>query len=414
MIFRSITLAVLVLAFSGMAQAEIVGRFSQVEGQVELLKGGKAPAVAVKPEDGVEPGDAVHTKDRSRAQVKLLDDSTLTISPNSRIIIEQCLFDEAKSQRQASVQVLQGLMQTVVTRIFKVKEPDFVVKTADAVMGVRGTEWYVLKGADTDFTDAFARTGKISVRMVAPAQGRPGPERPYPPVRSADLEEFFRQAGKIAFAGPGIINLAQRGLVLLGPMQTSRTVRGQVPTPPMNFTMAELRLLQRTARVGLPPRLAPSTNPRNLLQQIRPFIERQEKAMKTGKADKTQELAKKIKEALDKGENLSAIMKGLMDQGEKIGEIMAAATEAGLKDSAEIANAAMAAGANLAEVRAALAAAGYAGADAYTYTPPAPPAPPAGPGPTFPGGGGGGAGGGAGGGGAGGGGGGGGVASPSE
>jgi hypothetical protein len=156
----------------------------------------------------------------------------------------------------------------------------------------------------------------------------------------------------------------------------------------MSFTSADLQLLQRTLHVGLPPRIAPSTNPRNLLQQIKPFIERQENLMRTSKGD----LTKTIKDALAKGENLASVMKDLMDKGEKIGDIMAAALAAGVKDNVEIANAAMAAGANLKDVQAALASMGYAGADTYTYTPPAPPAAPPVSGPTFPGGGGGGGG----------------------
>jgi hypothetical protein len=279
----------------------------------------------------------------------------------------------------------------VVTRLFPVKEPDFLVKTPDAVMGVRGTEWYVLKGADTDFTDAFVTTGKISIQMAAPTLGGLGPEGPFPLARTDSLADDFSKTGKIAFATPDPARIAQRGLVLVGSMQTSRTIKKQFPTPGMGFTLAELQLLQRTLRVGLPPRLAPSTNPRNLLQQIRPFIERQESIRPTGKADKAAELAKNIKDALAKGEDLSVVVKDLMSKGEKIGEVMEAALAAGVKDKGEIANAAMAAGANLGAVRAALATMGYVGAATYAYTPPGPPGPggPTG-GPTFPGGGGGG------------------------
>ena len=390
MIAKILIMACLVLALSGTGQAEVVGRFTQAEGQVELLKGGKPPAQPVKPDDGVEPGDAVHTKDLSRAQVKLLDDSILTIAPNSQIIIEEYLYEAAKNQRRASIQVLQGLVQAVVTRLFPVKEPDFLVKTPDAIMGVRGTEWYVLKGADADFTDAFAKTGKISIQTAGEALGglSPGPSSPW--AGTANLGAGLSHVGKIAFAGPEPARMAQRGMVLLGPMQTSRTIKNQFPTPPMNYTLAEGRLLQRSMHVGLPPRLAPSTNPRNLLQQIKPFIERQESIKPTGKADKATELAKNIKDALAKGEDLSAVMKNLIDGGEKVAEIMAAASAAGIKDKGEIANAAMAAGANLAEVRAALATMGYVGAQAYTYTPPAPPPMPGTQGPSFSAGGGGG------------------------
>ena len=43
----------------GTALAEVVGHLTQVEGRVELLKGGKLPATAAKMQDGVEPGDVL-------------------------------------------------------------------------------------------------------------------------------------------------------------------------------------------------------------------------------------------------------------------------------------------------------------------------------------------------------------------
>jgi hypothetical protein len=336
----------------------------------------------VKINDGVEPGDAIHTKDLSRAQVQLLDDSILTLSPNSQIIIEQYLYEAAKNQRQASIQVLQGLVNTVVTRLFQVKEPDFIVKTTEAVMGIRGTECYVLKGADSDSTDAFTKTGKISFKTAGAVLGGRDVEWPTVAGTATNLAHGFTQIHKIAFVSSRAATLAQRGgVVLLGPMQTSRIIYNQSPMPPMNFTSADLQLLQRTLQAGLPPRIAPSTNPRNLLRQITPFIERQENLMKT-RAD----LAKKINEALAKGENLAPVMKDLMDKGEKIGDIMAAASAAGVKDNMQIANAAMAAGADLKDVKANLAIMGVAAADTYTYTPPpALPPPPPPPPPTDPG-----------------------------
>ena len=67
------------------AQAEVVGRLTQVEGKVDILRGGKLPAIAVKMNDGVETGDVLRTKSQSKAQITFIDDSTLTIAPESRV-----------------------------------------------------------------------------------------------------------------------------------------------------------------------------------------------------------------------------------------------------------------------------------------------------------------------------------------
>ena len=57
--------------------------------------------------------------------------------------IESYMFDSGKNKRNAVVQLFQGLAHVAVSKIFKAAEPDFVVKTQTAIMGVRGTDFGV-------------------------------------------------------------------------------------------------------------------------------------------------------------------------------------------------------------------------------------------------------------------------------
>jgi hypothetical protein len=144
-IFISLVLAMVwSLALPVCPRAEVVGHLLQVEGPVDLLKQGKVPALAPKVQDGLEPGDVIRTKTKGRAQVKFVDDSVLTIAPGSMVAIETYMYDGAKGSRKAVLQVFRGMVQTVVSRIFKTQEPDFIMKTHTAVLGVRGTKWYTL------------------------------------------------------------------------------------------------------------------------------------------------------------------------------------------------------------------------------------------------------------------------------
>ena len=123
------------------AQADVVGRLTQVEGRVDLLKGGQLPANPVKLDDGVQPGDVLRTKSLSKAQITFIDNSTMNISPESRVAIETYMFDSAKQKRSAVLKLFYGLAHVVVSKVFEVTEPDFVIKTHTAIMGVRGTEF---------------------------------------------------------------------------------------------------------------------------------------------------------------------------------------------------------------------------------------------------------------------------------
>jgi hypothetical protein len=135
----------LVLAFQvgplAHARADVVGRFTQVEGRVDLLKGGQLPANPVKLNDGVQPGDIIRTKSLSKAQITFVDNSTMAISPESRVAVETYQYDAAKHKRSAVLQLFMGLAHVVVSKLTEVKEPDFVIKTNTAIMGVRGTEF---------------------------------------------------------------------------------------------------------------------------------------------------------------------------------------------------------------------------------------------------------------------------------
>jgi hypothetical protein len=159
-------LLVLGLALPPGAVAAAVGRFTQVEGRVDLLKGGKLPAVPVKSEDPVELGDIVRTKSLSKAQLTFLDNSVVTISPESRLAIEEYLFDPAKGKRNAVLQLFQGLAYLVVTKLQQVQAQDFVVKTHTAIMGIRGTEVGIRLGPNSSTFLNFQ--GSTSVNNAFP------------------------------------------------------------------------------------------------------------------------------------------------------------------------------------------------------------------------------------------------------
>ena len=70
----------LIMMISAVAGAGVVGHLTQLEGRVDLLKGGNLPAIPLKVDDTVEPGDVIRTKSLSKAQITFIDNSILTLS----------------------------------------------------------------------------------------------------------------------------------------------------------------------------------------------------------------------------------------------------------------------------------------------------------------------------------------------
>lgn len=142
LIIFSMLAILLALAFS--AQAAPIGRFLMVEGQVDLLRGGKLPAAAAKVTEPVELKDVIRTKSKSRAQVLFVDDTILTLAPETRVAVADYFFDRPQGLRRVLLQVFQGLAQTAVKQVLRLEKPDFLMQTQTAIIGVRGTEWFTL------------------------------------------------------------------------------------------------------------------------------------------------------------------------------------------------------------------------------------------------------------------------------
>lgn len=214
----------LLLAWPTLSLAEVVGRLTQVEGRVELLKGGKLPATEAKAQDGVEPGDVLRTKSLSKAQITFLDNTTVTISPEARIAIEEYMFDPAKGKRSAVLELFQGLAHFVVSQVYKLQEPDFIVKTHTAAMGVRGTDVGIrLSPNDTTFLNF---QGLVRVANIFPEVG-----------------DTFKRAEKTAFA-------FGNAFVDLNSMQGSVVARGLPPTLPFTLTDQDRQLFDQGMLYG--------------------------------------------------------------------------------------------------------------------------------------------------------------------
>jgi len=161
-----VALLLVTLLISAAAHAAAVGRFTLVEGEVDVLKHGQVPAAAAKLNDGVEPGDVIRTKSKSKAQVKFVDDSFLTMSPDSRIAVADFTYDAASGERRAVLRFFKGVMHTLVTRVQQMQQPDFLMETHTAVLGVRGTETFTVMLPNG--TGAYLISGLLEGRPTNP------------------------------------------------------------------------------------------------------------------------------------------------------------------------------------------------------------------------------------------------------
>lgn len=160
-IFSLLTLSFLILPIQDIEAAEVIGKFSYVEGQVDVLREGRLPAKGGGVNDPVIEKDIIRTKSNSRAEVTFRDGNTLRIDQRSRIDVSEYLADEGKNKgvvRLARGKVEAVVEKSVVRRISVSPEANrFEIHTPNAVAGVRGTDFYVF--FHNYITAVFFKTG---------------------------------------------------------------------------------------------------------------------------------------------------------------------------------------------------------------------------------------------------------------
>jgi hypothetical protein len=203
----------LMLICSSIAGAEVVGRLTQVEGRVDLLKGGKLPAIPVKVGDTVEPGDVIRTKYRSRAQIIFIDNSLLTLSPRARIAIQEFVYDHGQGKRRAVLDISRGLALMVVNKSLQAGEPDFVIKSQNAIVRVRVGGNEIGIGIVPNMTAIFNFQGRTQVANILSQVSRP-----------------FPKDSNVAYGAT--LKGDAPALAVLNPMQQTLVYGDQAPTAP--------------------------------------------------------------------------------------------------------------------------------------------------------------------------------------
>ncbi len=130
--------------------AEPVGKFSQIDGSVDVLRGGALPGIPVKAGDPVFIKDVIRTKSGSKAEIIFMDGNTVKISQRSRVDISEYLSEETRSSEILRVQ--RGKVEAIVLnknakRIsVSPSAHKFEIHTPCAVTGVRSTKYGVAQG----------------------------------------------------------------------------------------------------------------------------------------------------------------------------------------------------------------------------------------------------------------------------
>jgi len=118
------------------------GSVKNVTGEAQVARAGVAP-VALKPGDRIFEQDILTTGKGASLGLVLRDNSTLSIGPASKLIVERFLFAPEKGALSSLLRVSGGSLACVSGEITKLSPDAMKVTTPTASIGIRGTHFLV-------------------------------------------------------------------------------------------------------------------------------------------------------------------------------------------------------------------------------------------------------------------------------
>ena len=123
------------------AYADEIGRFTAVEGRVDILKSGEDRAASVIKGDVVSNGDIIRTKSLSKAEIKFADKTILRLAENTRVEIKEYILDGFGLRSNSIVNIQRGQIRAIVSKA--IGTPNFFVNTPNASASVKGSDVFV-------------------------------------------------------------------------------------------------------------------------------------------------------------------------------------------------------------------------------------------------------------------------------
>lgn len=265
-------LAALVLAgVCSLALAgQVAGTVIHVSGPLMAQKAdGKVKVLAARSE--VEQGDTLVSEKNTYAQIKFIDNSEITLKPNTTFKVETFAFDAGKPEGDsASFNLVKGGLRSITGLLGKRNKEKFQLKTPTATIGIRGTTFvadFIEPPAETALAARYSLSsvmlaGQIELPVQLAQLGSP-PKSPVPNAgglapglyvhvidglinlsNKGGMQQF--SAGQFGFTPsfkqPPVILPANPGLLFTPPPAFSAPVKtGQSGAPKSNAVDCEVR-----------------------------------------------------------------------------------------------------------------------------------------------------------------------------
>ncbi len=133
-------------------------------------------------------GDIIITKEKGRIRLELNDGSEMTMASETRLEINQSIYDPEKETRSSFLSMSIGKARFLIKKLADFKRSDVKVKTNTAIVGVRGSDFIIVATDTSTEVTALEKTDLEVVSLVSPETA---------PVMLKDFERTEIEADKL-------------------------------------------------------------------------------------------------------------------------------------------------------------------------------------------------------------------------
>jgi len=134
-----------------------VGKITAINGKAYIIRSDKK--ISIKDGAEIESNDTIQTLNSTKLQILFNDNTIISLGQKSIFKIEE--FINTNRKKSARFHIKRGLFKSITGKIGHIAPKNFVLKTANATIGVRGTT--VIAKVSKDLDEIICSSGKIVV-----------------------------------------------------------------------------------------------------------------------------------------------------------------------------------------------------------------------------------------------------------
>lgn len=201
-----------------------IGNVQMVQGDVYVVHKGQPSAYKLKKDNPLFTEDTLVTSERARLSASLNDKSVFSLSSNSKLVLDQSIYDPSKNERTSVLSLLFGKARFIVSKISK--REDYRVKTPTAVCGVRGSDFAINVSPDTEEITALQTLLSYLVPVREARAAVPGALLTTVVTGEATTVGFVGTIGGTQVVGPFAVCAASTGAAAIAPITVGAIAAG--------------------------------------------------------------------------------------------------------------------------------------------------------------------------------------------